>query len=138
MKRIALSGWALIFAALFGMVQFGSPAAFARPDASTQTKTTESQYHVRKLPGLTAPAHSQSKATKNAGKTAKANVRKQAFLGTIAKKNGHYVLTSGIFTFKLNDQAQVKKFKGKRVKVTGKLNPQTNKIQVANIETASG
>lgn len=138
MKRIAFAGLALTLAGLFGMVQFGSPAAFARPDTNTQSKNTQPRYRIRKLPGLTTPVHrAQNKARKKAEKVAKAAVQQQAFLGTIAKKNGHYVLTAGIFTFKLNDQAQAKKFNGKKVRVSGKLNPQTNRIQVASIKKVS-
>lgn len=142
MKRLTLGGTALVLAALFGMVQFGSPQAFALPATSTQTNTkvkkTKPQYHVRTLPGLTGPAHkANGKAKKEAQKLENQALQNQAFLGTIARKNGHYVLSAGIFTYKLNDQSQAEKFKGKKVRVTGKLNPQTNRIQVKKITKAS-
>ncbi len=136
MKRIRFSGLVLILAALFGMVQFASPAAFAVPDANTHAERTQPRYHIRKLPGLTAPLHAQSKARKKAGKVAKASVQQQAYLGTIAKENGHYVLTDGISTFKLSNQAQAKKFIGKKAQVNRKLNPVTNRIRVSQIMTA--
>lgn len=137
MKTIRFSGMVLILAALFAMVQFASPFAFAVPDANTHAERTQPHYRIRKLPGLNAPLHTQSKAEKKAEKVAKGAVQQQAFLGTIAKKNGHYVLTEGIFTFKLNNQAKAKKFLGKKVQVKGKLNPQNNRIQVSQIKPVS-
>lgn len=143
MKRLTIGGMALVLAALFGMVQFSPPAALALPPTGTQTNTrvkkTKPHYRIRTLPGLTGPAHkANSKAKKKAKRLEKQALQKQAFLGTIAKKNGHYVLTAGIFTYKLNNQSEAQKFKGKKVRVTGKLNPKTNKIQVKKITKASG
>lgn len=143
MRRLTLGGMALVLAALLGMVHFGSAAALALPATATQTNTkvkkTKPRYRIRTLPGLTGPGHkANSKAKEKAKKLEKEALQKQAFLGTISKKNGHYVLTAGIFTYKLNDQSQAEKFKGKKVRVTGKLNPTTNKIQVKKITKASG
>lgn len=145
MKRIPFGGFALILATLFGMVQFGAPAAFAAPASGTQqknskTKITHPNYHVRTLPGLTGPTQksSKQKAKKRAKKLEKATLQNEAFVGTITKKNGHYVLTAGMFTFKLTNQKKVKKYKGKKVRVTGKLNPETNRIMVHQIKKASG
>jgi|GEM_PF-2627233 len=142
MKTTALSGLVLMIAAMFVTVQFGAVTAFARPDTNTtssKVKKTKSHYHMMKLPGLTAPAHSRArqKARKEAKKAEKEALNRQHFLGTIAKKNGHYVMTAGILTFKLNDQAQVRKYAGKTVNITGKLNPYQNRINVQNIKTAS-
>lgn len=148
MKTISLSGLVLVLATFFGMVQFGPPAAFARPDTNatsltnSKVKKTKAHYHIRRLPGLTAPAHkkqsnAEREAKKKAKKAEKEAVNRQHFLGTIAKKNGHYVLTSGILTFKLNDQAQAKKYAGKKVNVTGKLDPYKNRINVQIIQSES-
>lgn len=138
MKIITLSGTAFVLAVLFGIVPFASRAAFALPATGTESTNSKPTYHIRTLPGLTGPAHkAKTNAQKKAQKVEKTIARQQAYLGTITKENGHYVLTAGMFTFKLNDQAQVKKFNGKRVQVTGKLNPQTNKIKVEQIKKAS-
>ena len=61
----------------------------------------------------------------------------QVFLGTISKQNGHYVLTAGQFTYKLNDPAKVKKYNGEQVQITGKLNPKTNKIKIIRVKKPS-
>lgn len=147
MKTITFGGLALILAALFGMVQLGAPAAYALPTRSTQqkkqkkskTKIIHRKYKIRGLPGLTAPGPgaAKEKAKKRAEKLEKSTLQNQSFIGTIAQQNGHYVLTAGMFTFKLTDQGQAKKYKGKKVRITGKLNPQTNKINVHQIQKVS-
>lgn len=63
----------------------------------------------------------------------------QTFTGKIAKAGGKYVLkdeaTKTMYT--LDDQDQAKKFEGKAVKVTGKLDAASNTIRVAAIEPGS-
>lgn len=120
MKNITLSGMALILAAFIGMVQFGSPTAFARPAAAAQMGQTQQTQHVQ-LPG------------KNSANSAIYS-HAQIFMGTVSKQNGHYVLTAGQFTYKLNDQSKVKKYNGEQVLITGRLNPKTNKITVMKIK----
>lgn len=122
MKKITFGGLALLVATFFGMVQFGSLTAFARSTPVGQM-------------GQTHQAQDVQLASKQAG-MAPYN-KAQVFLGTIAKQNGHYVLTVGQMTYKLTDQAKVKRYKGEQVQITGKLNPKTNKITVKKIKKSS-
>ncbi len=61
------------------------------------------------------------------------------FTGTIVKEKGRLVLkdTEANVSYQLDDQAKAKQFQGKQVKVTGKLDMNTNVIHVENIEAAS-
>jgi len=61
------------------------------------------------------------------------------FSGTIVKEKGKFVLkdTATKMSYQLDDQDKAKQFEGKQVKVTGKLNIETNLIHVENIEAGS-
>ena len=61
------------------------------------------------------------------------------FNGTIVKEKGQLVLkdTAANVSYQLDDQDKAKQFVGKQVKVTGKLDSNTNLIHVENIEAAS-
>lgn len=120
MKNFVVSGIALVVASFFAMIQFGSPTAFARPMPAAQMGQSQ-QGQVQ---------------TKNQAKPAYRNA--QIYLGTVTKQNGQYVLKAGTFTYKLSDQSQAKKYEGKEVQITGKLNPKTNKINVQKIKKAGG
>ena len=60
----------------------------------------------------------------------------KVFSGNILRENGELVLEDPVtkVTHKLDDQTQAKQFLGKRVKVTGKLDANTNTIQVGRID----
>ncbi len=60
----------------------------------------------------------------------------KTYTGRIAKMNGEYVLVSGTDMFQLDKQERAKEFDGLSVKVTGKLDPTSNTIYVADIEAA--
>jgi Protein of unknown function (DUF5818) len=61
------------------------------------------------------------------------------FNGTIVKEKGKLVLkdTAANISYKLDDQDKAKQFQGKQVKVTGKLDMNTNLIHVESIEGGS-
>jgi hypothetical protein len=63
----------------------------------------------------------------------------KAFTGRIVKENGDLVLKDPVskVTYKLSDPAKAKEFVGKQVKVTGKLDMNTNTIEVNGIEPLS-
>jgi lipopolysaccharide export system protein LptA len=63
----------------------------------------------------------------------------KAFSGTIVKEKGMLVLKDGTanVSYQLDNQEKAKAFEGKQVKVTGKLDMDTNLIHVENIEVAS-
>jgi lipopolysaccharide export system protein LptA len=59
--------------------------------------------------------------------------------GTIVKEKGQLVLkdTAANVSYQLDDQKKAKQFEGKQVKVTGKLDMNSNTIHVENIELIS-
>jgi hypothetical protein len=62
-----------------------------------------------------------------------------AFSGKITKKDGKLVLKDPVtkVSYKLDDQTQAKQYVGKSVKVSGKLDMNSNTIQVDSIEPLS-
>jgi hypothetical protein len=63
----------------------------------------------------------------------------KAFSGRIVKENGGLVLKDPVtkVSYKLNATAKAKQYVGKQVKVTGKLDMNSNTIQVEGIEPLS-
>lgn len=63
----------------------------------------------------------------------------KAFTGRIAKENGELVLKDPVtkVSYKLDDPAKAKQYVGKHVKVTGRLDMNSNTIQVDGIEPLS-
>ena len=59
-----------------------------------------------------------------------------AFTGRIAEENGALVLKDPVtkLTYRLDDQFRARKFRGRQVKVTGKLEMKSNTIQISRIE----
>ena len=60
----------------------------------------------------------------------------KSFSGNIVKENGKLVLKDPVtkVIYKLDDPAKAKQYVGKRVKVTGKLEMNSNTIRVESIE----
>ncbi|MGA7906662.1 MAG: DUF5818 domain-containing protein [Candidatus Sulfotelmatobacter sp.] len=63
----------------------------------------------------------------------------QTFNGRIVKENGQLVLRDPVakVSYKLDDQSKAKQYMGKKVKVTGKLDMNSNTIHIDNIELLS-
>jgi lipopolysaccharide export system protein LptA len=63
----------------------------------------------------------------------------KAFNGTIVNEKGKLVLkdTTANVSYQLDNQEKAKQFEGKQVKVTGRLDLETNLIHVQNIELMS-
>ena len=63
----------------------------------------------------------------------------KAFNGTIVQEKGKLVLkdASANISYQLDNQEKAKQFEGKQVKVTGRLDLETNLIHVENIELVS-
>ncbi len=59
-----------------------------------------------------------------------------AFTGRVVRMNGQFVLTDPTtkVTYQLNDQPKAKQYLGRQVKVTGKLQMNSNTIQIERIE----
>ena len=60
----------------------------------------------------------------------------KSFTGRIVKENGEMVLQDTVtkVSYRLDDAAKAKQYIGKRVKVTGKLDMDSNTIRIENIE----
>lgn len=60
----------------------------------------------------------------------------KSFTGRIVKENGAMVLEDTVtkVTYRLDDAAKAKQYAGKRVKVTGKLDMDSNTIRIVTIE----
>jgi len=60
----------------------------------------------------------------------------QTYSGTIVKLDDQFILEdmAGNMTYHLDDQAKAKKYEGKKVRVTGTLDTQSNTIQISEIE----
>jgi len=63
----------------------------------------------------------------------------KAFNGTIVQEKGKLVLKDAVanVNYQLDNQEKAKQFEGKQVKVTGRLDLETNLIHVENIELVS-
>jgi len=63
----------------------------------------------------------------------------KAFNGTIVQEKGKLVLKDAAanISYQLDNQEKAKQFEGKQVKVTGRLDLETNLIHVENIELVS-
>ncbi len=62
----------------------------------------------------------------------------QSFIGTIKKDAGMYVLkTSDGGVYQIDDQARGKIYEGKRVKISGTLDPKTNILHLETIDLLS-
>jgi uncharacterized protein YdeI (BOF family) len=60
----------------------------------------------------------------------------KVFTGRIVKESGEFVLNDPVtkVSYKLRDPAKAKQYQGKQVKVTGKLDMNSNTIEVDSIE----
>jgi len=58
------------------------------------------------------------------------------FMGTVVHENGGYFLRAGDLEYKLDDQAEARRYEGRSVKVTGSLERQSNTIHVQKIEVS--
>jgi cytoskeletal protein RodZ len=98
------------------------------PDPNPETQPTPNP--TPSQPGQQASPSSPASQDKSA--TA------QTFTGTISKEADNYVLkVSDSTSYKLDSQAQVQAFEGKRVQVTGTLDSSINLIHVDKVEPIS-
>lgn len=118
MNRLKLSLLLTLLLVATAMLQ---PVVFAQQDAPAQQPSAQQDRDP-------APATQMSQTTDS-----------QIFMGKISKASGKYILKDETtkVTYLLDDQDRAKQFAGQSVKVTGKLDAQTNTIQVATIEPAS-
>ena len=108
--------------------------------------TPSSQTQTDKNPGPAAPFQestaAQSQPQSNA-QTPSANDTQtedaHSFTGRVAKENGQLVLKDLItkVNYHFDDQAKARRYVGKQVKVTGKLDLDSNTIHIESIEPVS-
>ena len=110
------------------MLVFG-PSAFAQQ--ADQDPAPASPHQA----APTAPPSQQNEAQMPASGEATTREAK-TFSGNIAKENGELVLKDPVtkVSYKLSDQSKAKPYAGKQVKVTGKLDTNSNTIQLEVIE----
>jgi len=117
----------------------GFPASFAESQSfQTSDPTAQAPSTLAPTPSLVVPlevkqseegvSHPETTATEPPHQE-----KGTSFVGTIAKRRHAYVLKAADREYLLNDSAEAKKYKGKRVKVTGKSN-ENNVIRVKMIE----
>jgi uncharacterized protein YdeI (BOF family) len=119
--RLSLAG-AVTFLALALGHSLGAQQADQDPALATphQPQATGQQPNEAQMPA-------SGDATTSEAKT---------FTGHIVKENGELVLKDPVtkVSYKLNDSAKAKQYIGKQVKVTGKLDMDSNTIQIESIE----
>ena len=107
------------------------PAATTPPQQQQPTATPPDQAPAAAAEQQQQPNETQSNDMK--GQDAK------SFTGQVAKEKGKLVLRDPVtkMSYKLDDQDKAASYVGKQVKVTGKLDMNSNTIQVETIEPIS-
>jgi hypothetical protein len=99
--------------------------------------------HVNGAPVLlNYPAATSQKYNPDVSSPSSVDVQTQealVFTGRVVRMNGQFVLDDPTtkVTYQLNDQAKAKQYLGRQVKVTGKLQMDSNTIQIERIEPLS-
>ena len=99
-------------------------------DPTAQAPATPAPEPVTKQPDKSKQGQPDEPSNSQASDSRAARV----FMGTIVNDRGTYVLKSADVKFGLDDQREAKKYAGRDVKVTGRLNKASNVIRVENIE----
>lgn len=113
-------------------------AAGVSPADARQTDQAPSAPASQKSDPATARAQRANEAQMPASGEATTEETK-SFSGLVAQENGEVVLQDPVtkVIHKLDDVARAKQFLGKKVKVTGKLDKESNTIRVESIEVLS-
>ena len=147
--RLSLAGALVFLGTLLGanaqQTNPQEPAASAPPQQQSapsakdeQPAPAEQQPTARPQQEQNEPAASQNQQNE-APMPASGDVQTKdakAFTGRIMKENGKVVLKDPVTktSYQIDDLSKVKAYMGKEVKVTGRLDMTTNKIQVETIE----
>jgi hypothetical protein len=85
-------------------------------------------------PPAVPPQHANEAQMPASGETTTQEA--QAFTGRIVKENGNLVLKDVVtkVVYKLSDTSKARSYSGRQVKITGKLEMNTNTIEVESIE----
>jgi len=130
MKKVLLHfSLSLATAVAFMTLAFG-PSLYAQqadqdpaPTSPHQADPTANQQQQQNEPQIPASGEATTHEAK-------------AFSGRIVKENGELVLKDPVtkVSYRLSEQSTAKQYLGKQVKVTGKLDMNSNSIQVDSIE----
>ena len=147
MKRASL-----LVMLLGGVLALAQSAPTQPSDPTAQSPATPAP--ATQAPGTQAPTTPQTFPESKANKTgedagqqsakpsteespnspAHAQGRARVFMGRIEQSKDGFVLKAGDVEYKLDDQAQAKKYQQKNVRVLGSLDEQNNVIHVQSIE----
>jgi hypothetical protein len=124
----------LLMAAALTLAAFAlsAPAHGQQADQDpTPTSPSQQKKPLQPPHGATAPAQAPNSSSSN-----DQTQDELAFTGRIEQEDGALMLKDPItkLSYQLNDSARAKKFIGKQVKVTGKLEMKSNMIQINTIE----
>jgi hypothetical protein len=111
------------------------PAATTPPQPQQPTATPPDQAPAAAPEQQQQPNETQSNETQSDMKSQDA----KSFTGRVAKEKGKLVLKDPVtkMSYQLDDQDKAASYVGKEVKVTGKLDMNSNTIQVESIEPIS-
>jgi hypothetical protein len=111
------------------------PAATTPPQQQQPTATPPDQSPAAAPEQQQQPNETQSNETQSDMKSQDA----KSFTGRVAKEKGKLVLKDPVtkMSYQLDDQDKAASYVGKQVKVTGKLDLNSNTIQVQSIEPIS-
>ena len=111
------------------------PAATTPPQQQQPTATPPDQAPAAATEQPQQPNEQSNETPSNDMKSQDA----KSFTGQVAKEKGKLVLRDPVtkMSYKLDDQDKAASYVGKQVKVTGKLDMNTNTIQVESIEPIS-
>lgn len=113
------------------------PSAYSQQSQAQQSDEDQSSTAPRKADPAASPPQQQNEGQIPASGEATTQEAK-SFNGMIVKENGELVLKDRVtkVSYKLDDTARAKPYVGKQVKVKGKLEMNSNTIQVESIEVA--
>jgi hypothetical protein len=124
----------LAAAMTMGVIALGSSAHAQDQQSSQQQQPTATPPDQAPAAAAEQPQQSnEAQSDDMKGQDAK------SFSGTVAKEKGKLVLRDPVtkMSYKLDDQDKAASYVGKQVKVTGKLDLNSNTIQVESIEPIS-
>ena len=133
----------LATAVTLGMAALGTTAYAQEPSTQDPAATAAPQQDPAGMPpqDQQTPTASQSGQSQNESQMPAAGTDAQtqdakAFTGRVMKEDGKVVLKDPVSksTYQLDDTGKVKSYMGKQVKVTGKLDMNSNTIHVDSIE----
>jgi hypothetical protein len=115
------------------LAETAPPPAYARQSDQDPGSTAPQKPDAAGVP----PQHANEAQMPASGETTTETAK--TFSGIVVKENGEVVLKDPVtkVVYRLDDVAKAKRFVGKRVKVMGKLEMNSNKILIESIEPIS-